>query len=502
MAGRTAWILADQLSRDNPALEGADRVLMVESRARPGGLSFHRQKLHLVFTAMRNFAAGLADTDGIQVDYRKAPTLADGLRAHLADHEPEAVRLLEPATLGAGDRLAGLDPRVEVLDGGLFLTSPDEFAEWAAGRKQLRMEDFYRAQRRRFDLLMDGEEPAGGAWNFDPENRKPPPSDIRPPKPYRPREDDVDEAVRADLDRMAADGLVTSGEDGPRLFPATRKQALRALRSFCEDRLPTFGPYQDAMIGGERFMWHALLSSSLNLGLLGPLEVARAAERAYREGDAPIESVEGFVRQVIGWREYVWGVYRLRGAGMAEANALEVEAPVPEAIAALDPEKTEMACLSDVLTGVRDTAYAHHIERLMVLGNLFLTLGVRPGAAIDWFHTSFIDGFEWVMVPNVAGMALWADGGKMMTKPYAASGRYIDRMSDYCSGCRYTIEERSGPDACPFTVLYWDFLDRNREVLASNRRMWMQMKNLDRIEETEMEEIRATALRLRQDFTV
>jgi deoxyribodipyrimidine photolyase-related protein len=300
---------------------------------------------------------------------------------------------------------------------------------------------------------------------------------------------------------MEADGLETSGDDGPRIFPATRKQALRALDSFCTNRLPTFGPYKDAMIGGERFMWHALLSSSLNLGLLSPLECAEAAEIEYRKGNAPIASVEGFIRQVIGWREYVWGVYRLRGAEMKEENALGADLPVPTALATLDPSATEMNCLQDVTAGVRDTAYAHHIERLMLLGNLFLTLGVEPKAAIDWFHSSFIDGFEWVMVPNVAGMALWADGGKMMTKPYAASGRYVDRMSNHCRDCRYTLKERSGPDACPLTVLYWDFLDRNREILGSNRRMWMQMKNLDRIEDGELEEIRRTATGLRDDFS-
>jgi deoxyribodipyrimidine photolyase-related protein len=500
MPGRTAWVLADQLSFENPALRGADRVLMVEAAVRPGGLSFHRQKLHLVFTAMRNFADGMRER-GIEVDYRRSESLAAGLASHLAEYGPESVAILEPNRLGAGERLAGLDPTVEIIDETLFLTEPSRFADWASGRKTLRMEDFYREQRRRFGLLMDGDEPAGGAWNFDPENRKPPPSDIRPPKPYRPREDRIDEEVRADLDAMEADGLETSGDDGPRIFPATRKQALRALDSFCTSRLPTFGPYQDAMIGGERFMWHALLSSSLNLGLLSPLECAEAAEIEYRKGNAPIASVEGFIRQVIGWREYVWGVYRLRGAEMKEENALGSDLPVPTALATLDPSATEMNCLQDVTAGVRDTAYAHHIERLMLLGNLFLTLGVEPKAAIDWFHSSFIDGFEWVMVPNVAGMALWADGGKMMTKPYAASGRYVDRMSNHCRDCRYTLKERSGPDACPLTVLYWDFLDRNRELLGSNRRMWMQMKNLDRIEDDELEEIRSTAIGLRDDFS-
>jgi deoxyribodipyrimidine photolyase-related protein len=500
MSGRTAWVLADQLSLDSPALEGADRVLMVESAIRPGGLSFHRQKLHLVFTAMRHFGKEV-EGRGIEVDYRRAGSLAEGLASHLADHEPDSVAVLEPNRLGAGQRLVSLDPSVEVVPGTLFLTDPARFAEWASGRKTLRMEDFYREQRRRFGILMDGDEPAGGAWNFDPENRKPPPSDVRPPRPYRPREDGIDAAVRADLDRMAADGLSMAGADGPRLFPATRKQALRALESFCRDRLPTFGPYQDAMIGGERFMWHALLSSSLNLGLLSPLECAEAAEIEYRNGNAPIASVEGFIRQVIGWREYVWGVYRLRGAEMMRENALGADRPVPVALAELDPAKTDMRCLTDVIGGIRDTAYAHHIERLMLLGNLFLTLGVEPKGATDWFHSSFIDGFEWVMVPNVAGMALWADGGKMMTKPYAASGRYIDRMSDHCKGCRYTLKERSGPDACPFTVLYWDFLDRNREMLSSNRRMWMQMKNLDRIDDTELMEIRRSAEELRTEFT-
>ena len=500
MPGRTAWILADQLSTANPVLEGADRVLIVESATRPGRLRFHRQKLHLVFSAMRHFAADL-ESAGREVDYRRAPTLTDGLRAHLVDFEPESVALLEPNTLGAGERLADADPRVELVEGTLFLTDPAQFAEWANGRKLLRMEDFYREQRRRFDLLMDGDEPAGGRWNYDPENREPPPVGVSPPRPYRPREDGIDEEVRRDLDRMEADGLRTSGEDGPRIFPATRDQAVRALDSFVAKRLPTFGPYQDGMVRGERFMWHALLSSSLNLGLLDPLECARAAERAWLEGSAPIESVEGFVRQVIGWREYVWGVYRLRGRSMLVPNELEADRPVPGAISELDPEGTSMACLSDTLAGVRDTAYAHHIERLMLLGNLMLTLGVDPTEATDWFHSAFIDGYEWVMVPNVAGMALWADGGKMMTKPYAATGRYVDRMSNYCPDCRYSPKKRTGPDACPLTTLYWDFLDRNRELLGSNHRMRMQVRNLDRIDRDEMAEIREQAAGLRDEFT-
>ena len=491
MAGRTAWVLADQLSAGNPALANADRVLMIESLARAGRLVFHRQKLHLVWSAMRHFAQDL-EKRGVEVDYRREPSLRKGLLEHLDRSDPDSVALLDPATIGAGARLAALDHRVEVIDDGLFLTSPADFADWAAGRKQLRMEDFYRRQRRRFGLLMDGGEPLGGEWNYDSENRRPPPRDVPVPRPYRPREDEIDRQVRAELDRLSG-SLAMSGVDGPRIFPATRAEARRALKSFCEKRLPDFGPYQDAMLGGERFMWHALISSSLNLGLLDPLECAKAAEDAYDDGRAPINSVEGFVRQVIGWREYVWGVYRLRGEELAAENALGAHAPVPQALAGLDPGGTDMACLNDVLTGVRDTAYAHHIERLMVLGNLMLLLGVEPKSATDWFLRAFIDGYEWVMAPNVAGMALWADGGRMISKPYAASGRYIDRMSDHCRGCRYSLEDRTGEDACPFTVLYWDFLDRNRELLAGNRRMWTQMKNLDRIEPAELDLIRDRA---------
>jgi len=497
VGGTTAWVLGDQLSRSNPALEGADRVLMVESLAVAGRLEYHRQKLHLLWTAMRRFRDELC-RDGFEVDYRGAPSMAAGLRGHLSAHDPDRVLLLDPPRLGAGSRLTALDDRVRVVEGGLFLTSPEYFAQWASGRRQLRMEDFYRRQRRRFDLLMDGDQPEGGKWNFDAENRGRPPAGLEPPRPYRPRENEIDASVRRDLDRFTGEGaragpIVVSGVDGPRLFPAGRAEARRALKSFCEKRLPEFGTYQDAMVGGRHFLWHALLSSSLNLGLLDPLECARAAEAEYRAGRAPLNSVEGFIRQVIGWREYVWGVYRLRGADLAGENALGAEGRLPAALDRLDPGLTDMACVADVLGGIRGTAYAHHIERLMVLGNLMLLAGTSPARSNEWFHRSFIDGYEWVMLPNVSGMALWADGGRMMSKPYAASGRYIDRMSDHCAGCRYRPTSRSGDDACPFTVLYWDFLNRNRQELAGNHRMRMVLANLDRITSDELSDIRKKA---------
>ena len=472
MPGSTAWILGDQLSHRNPALDGADRVLLVESEARLRSAPWHRQKLHLVLSAMRHFAAELEER-GVEVDYVRAKSLGAGLRRHIRRARPKSVRLLDPSSAG-GRALGSLD-RVELVRGSLFLTHPDDFRAWAEGRKRLVMEDFYREQRRRFDLLMDGDEPAGGRWNFDQENRKPPPRDRRAPRPYQPREDEIDDAVRRDLDRMRLDSF---GEDGPRLWPATHDQARRALGRFIEDRLPDFGRWQDAMLHGERFMWHAHLSSSLNLGLIGPLEVAEAAERAYREGDAPIAATEGFVRQVIGWREYVWGMYWLHAADWRSMNALNARRRLPDYLWTGD---TDMRCVADSVAGLRETAYAHHIVRLMVFGNLLLLHGVQPREAFDWFHHAFIDGYEWVMGPNAVGMATYGDGGRMMTKPYAASGRYIDRMSDFCKECRFDPAKREGDDACPFTRGYWEFLERNEGRLRDNRRMQLQYRNLDRL---------------------
>jgi deoxyribodipyrimidine photolyase-related protein len=492
MTGTTAWILGDQLSLQNPALEGADRVLLVQSTAALAAKRFHRQKLHLVLVAMRHFADDLRDR-GLSVDLVRADTLAAGLRSHAERHRPDRVRLLAPHSAGGRRALARLDG-VEIVHGSLFLSDVDAFSRWADGRRSLTMEPFYRDQRRRLDLLMDGDEPCGGRWNFDGDNRRPPPAHPDPPTPYRPREDHHDHEVRRELDDLQLD---TWGEDGPRRWPADRAQARRALTRFIREALPTFGPHQDAMIKGQRTLWHSLLSSSLNLGLLSPREVAEAAEHTYRSGEAPLGSVEGFIRQVIGWREYVWCLYWYRERRWKSMNALHADAPLP---AVLETGETEMACLADAVAGVRETAYAHHIERLMLFGNLVLLTGTEPRAALDWYHRAFIDGYEWVMAPNVLGMATWADGGEMMTKPYAASGRYIDRMSTYCKGCRYSPGVRVGEDACPFTTLYWDFLSRNRATLQANHRMGPVLGNLDRFDATERQEISERAQALRTHF--
>jgi deoxyribodipyrimidine photolyase-related protein len=350
------------------------------------------------------------------------------------------------------------------------------------------MEDFYRRQRRRLGLLVeDAGRPAGGRWNFDRENRRPPRAGLAAPAPWLPREDDIDAEVRRDLDAL---DLPAWGEDGPRAFPATAAEARAALADFVEHRAASFGPWQDAMVPGERWLFHSRLSSSFNLWLLDPLEACRAVEAAHRDGRVPLASAEGFIRQVIGWREYVWGMYWLRLDAWRADNALAADLPLPEAFLTAD---TDANCLRSCVDDVRATAYAHHIQRLMVLGNLMLLLGVRPWEAVEWFRDAFIDGAEWVMAPNVAGMATWADGGVMMTKPYAGGGNYIDRMSGYCADCRYDPHARTGEDACPVTALYWDFMARHRDRFAGNRRMRGPLRALARMDPDELVAVRARA---------
>ncbi|MFN8124423.1 MAG: cryptochrome/photolyase family protein [Thermoleophilia bacterium] len=491
MAGHTAWLLAEHLSPANPVLEGARRVLVIESAAAIGRGPHHRQKLLMVLSAMRRCAERLR-AEGREVDLRSAPTFAAGVAAHRAEHGDPEVRLLAPL----GRRAAALArlPGVRAVDGSLLLTPPEEFDAWAAGRRRLVMEDFYRRQRRRLGVLMDGDAPLGGVWNLDAENRRPPPRDLEPPElaPYP--DDAIDAGVRRDLERLAPGAF---GAIGPRLWPATPGEARARLDAFVRDALPAFGPYQDAMLGGRRLMWHSGLAAAMNLGLLDPMEAVRAVEDAHRAGAVPLASAEGFVRQVIGWREYVAGLYRLWGGDWDGMNALGADAPLPDLFRG---GPTRMRCMADAVGGLGATGYAHHIERLMLFGNLMLLLGVRPSEALEWFTVSFVDGHEWVMAPNVLGMALHADGGRMMTKPYPASGAYVKRMSDHCRGCAYDPATRGGPRACPFTALYWDFLDRHRERWNANPRMRPMLRNLDRLDPAELAAARGRAAELRAAF--
>lgn len=490
----TVWVLGDQLDTRLAALRSADprthRVLMVVSETKLTSKHWHIQRAHLVLTAMHRYAHSLRAA-GWTVDLRDAPSLPSGLAAHRAEFAPGEVSATEPASIDGRAMLLAHGVRLVRTD--QFLCHPEEFAEWAAGRHVLRMEDFYRWQRRRLDVLMDGDEPAGGRWNFDEENRQPPPKDGRNHWPVPPHFalDDLDRDV---VDRLRAR---TWGDEPVGWWPTSREQALERLDHFITHSLPVFGPHEDAMTTGSWHLAHSLLAAPLNLSLLSPLEVVRAAERSYRDGRAPIESVEGFVRQIIGWREYVHGVYWLWGPEYRSANVLGAHRPLPPALTGAAP--TSMRCVSTTLHDVRAQGWAHHIQRLMVLGNLALIAGIDPWAMTNWMWAGFVDGAEWVMTPNVIGMALHADGGRMASKPYAAGGAYIDRMSDYCKGCAYDRTARVGENACPFTTLYWDFLDRHRDRFVRNARVARQVRAGERLGDMEAVRVRAREVLARLD---
>ncbi len=469
----TVWILGDQLNRGVASLADADptstRVLFVECDAKIASKRWHRQRLHVVLTSMRRFADELRGA-GFDVDYRHAPTFAAGLAAHRRRHRPRRVRVMEPMSWDGLALLRRLE--VEIVRSNQFLCHYDDFAEWARGRRLLRMEDFYRWQRHRLGVLMNGTEPTGGRWNFDAENRKPPPRGAAPwPDPPHTPLDDVDRAV---LERLPARAF---GDPPDGTWATSRADALERLEHFVTNVLPVFGPHQDAMTTRSWHLAHSVLSPYLNLGLLHPREVCDAAVAAWRAGDAPLASVEGYVRQIIGWREYVWGTYWLWMPEFRSRDALHAQRPLPPVYT--DPARTRMRCVADAVGGVEARAYAHHIQRLMVLGNLALVAGVEPWGMVEWMWASFVDGAEWVMLPNLLGMSLHADGGRMTSKPYAAGGAYINRMSDYCRGCTYDPTKRTGEDACPFTTLYWAFLDRHRKRFAGNHRMRMPLRTLD-----------------------
>jgi deoxyribodipyrimidine photolyase-related protein len=478
MATPLRWLFGDQLGPH--FLDDDDQpVLMVESRRVFARRRFHRAKAHLVLSAMRHRAAEL----GEKCTLRTADRYADALPAR------RRLEVVHPTSRAALQFVSSLE-RVEVLPARGFATSMDDFTRWAQGVRQLRMEDFYRGARRRLDVLMDGDEPVGGRWNFDAENREPPPRTHAPgnalgvPAPRWPVEDEIDEQVRADLDRWESDGDVSFvGRDGPRLFPATRAEALDRLEHFVTERLPTFGRYEDAMVADDPWMSHSLLSSSLNLGLLDPVEVVHRVEQAHRDGAVPIAAAEGFVRQIIGWRDYMWHLYWHLEPGYRRGNALHATGKLPRWFAELDADAVQARCLSGVLADLRDTGWVHHIPRLMVLGNYAMQRGWSPQQLTDWFHRSFVDGYDWVMVTNVVGMSQYADGGRITTKPYAGGGAYIDRMSDYCGGCRYSPKVRAGENACPFTAGYWAFLQRHRDEFAGNHRMRQPLQGLNRLKD-------------------
>ncbi len=487
---RVVLVLGDQLAPGIAALEAADPerdvVLMAEVMEEASYVPHHRKKIAFLFSAMRHFAEELRGL-GWTVDYvtlddaENAGSLEGEVRRALERHGAAGVIATEPGEWRLQTAMEGwedaLGVPVKLLQDRRFLATKAEFADWAKGRKALRMEFFYREMRKRYGILMDGDEPAGGKWNFDHDNRKPADEDLEFPEPPTFQTDDV---TREALDLVEARFPGGWGDLSPFRYAVTRADAEAAADRFLRHALPRFGDYQDAMLEGERFLYHSFLSQYLNCGLLDPLELCRRAEREWREGRAPINAVEGYIRQILGWREFVRGVYWLEGPDYVERNELGAGRPLP---AFYWTGETDMACIRAVVTQTREEAYAHHIQRLMVTGTFAMLVGVEPRQVHEWYLAVYADAYEWVEAPNVIGMSQFADGGVVASKPYAASGNYIDKMSDHCSGCRYKVRDRTGEHACPFNPLYWDFMVRHRERFASNPRVARVYATWDRMKE-------------------
>ncbi|MFC4356774.1 cryptochrome/photolyase family protein [Halobium salinum] len=500
----TLWLLGDQLNPDIAHLADADRVLLVEAHAFADRHPYHPAKLTLLFSAMRHVRDELRD-DGHEVHYVESETFGEGLDEHFEEYPEDELTLMRSASRGSAERFEELvterDGSLDVVDNDLWHCSSDEFDAWAderSGRSRAgaeeggegdaekprayQHENFYRHRRRETGVLMDGDDPEGGEWNYDDENQEFPPEDWEPPEVPR---FDPDEATR-EVHEWVTERFDTWGNPDldAVVWPVTRDEALAALDDFVENRLGEFGPYQDAMLDDEWALCHSLLSTSLNLGLLRAAEVVDRAVGAYEAGDAPLNSVEGFVRQLVGWREFVRHVYR-REPQAFEGDLLDRDRDLP---AAYYDGDTEMRCLRKAVENVWERGYAHHIERLMVLSNFATVYGADPHELDHWFHFGFVDAFSWVTTPNVVGMGTWATD-VLSSKPYVSSANYVNRMSDHCANCRYDPDETTGEDACPFNALYWSFLRENEETLRGTGRMGLVYHHVDNKDDDEWDAI-------------
>ena len=476
---RIIYIPFDHLHRKFGALKDAnpqeDVIALVESARMTTGRNWHKERLFFLISSARHFAQSLEE-EGFTVEYVKAATTIDGLKAVEKKYLKLPIVCAEPSSFRQYEALKNYG--VSFVENDFFLTPRPLFLSWANEQKSYLMESFYRKQRVRLGILMNGKEPEGGSWNFDKENRLPPPKKYDGPPYLEHARDEIDNEVATEL-----------GHKPTATWATTRKGALAQMKNFSDNHFGEFGPLEDAMTTDNWALHHSLLSPCINNGLLHPSEVISAAMKAYKKGDVPIESAEGFIRQIIGWREYVNGMYWFLGPDYRENNQLKANRPLLPLFS--DPSKTSMNCMKQTVTDINERAWVHHIPRLMLLSNLALVTGTNPQEFLDWMREVFIDASEWVMVPNVIGMGVHADGGKMMTKPYAAGGAYISRMSNYCKGCIYNPKLRTGEDACPFTTLYWDFLDRHKDTFSKNHRMSQQVFGLNRLSDLPELKVRA-----------
>lgn len=494
-------ILGDQLSESLASLTDIDKsndwILMAEVRTEATYVKHNKKKIALLFSAMRHFSAKLSE-DGMNVRYVEYDdvdnkgSLIDEVIRMCQQHKFERIVLTFPGEYRVLQDMQTWQEQtrvtVEIRDDTRFLSQPHEFDQWAEGRKQLRMEFFYREMRKKHRVLMDGDSPAGGKWNYDSANRKPIPKSVAVPAQHRTTADEITHSVLKLVDEHFADHCGTTDDFH---FAVTREASLQVLESFVEQRLTLFGDYQDAMKQGEPWLFHSHISFYLNCGLLLPADVIDAALSRYYQGDVPLNAVEGFIRQVLGWREYVRGLYWLQMPGFKTDNYLNAQRALPDFFWT---GKTDMNCMRQCITETLDNAYAHHIQRLMVIGNFSLLTGLSPDDVNDWYLAVYADAYEWVELPNVSGMILFADGGVLASKPYAASGAYIHKMSDYCQNCHYSVKEKNGPMACPFNYMYWYFLDKHQDVLGNNPRLGMPYRTLTNMTDEKRDAIRRDGL--------
>lgn len=493
-------ILGDQLSHCISSLKNADPaqdvIMLAEVAVETTYVPHHKKKIAFIFSAMRHFAAEL-EVAGYTVRYVKLDdegntgSLSDELTRAVDVLHPEAVFITQPGEWRVKTALENWGAHAPVpltmLTDDRFIATIEEFARWAEGRKSLRMEYFYREMRRKTGLLMDGDQPEGGKWNYDSENRRPARGDLFMPSPLGVAPDDITHAVLRLVDKEFSDNF---GDLEPFWFAVTASQAEQALDHFIKTALKGFGAYQDAMLVGEKFLYHSVISLYLNIGLLDPLDICRRAERAYRTGDAPLNSVEGFIRQIIGWREYVRGIYWLKMPEYETSNFFNADRDLPSFYWT---GKTELTCLREAINQTKEEAYAHHIQRLMITGNFALLAGIEPQQVHEWYLAVYADAFEWVELPNTIGMSQFADGGLLGSKPYVSGGNYISKMSDYCENCRFDVKKKTGDGACPFNSLYWHFLDRHKEKLGNNGRLGNVYRTWNRMTDEKKAEYLATA---------
>jgi deoxyribodipyrimidine photolyase-related protein len=494
----SVWILGDQLLNPHPALLAAEKqvprenitVLLAESRSLTQRLPYHVKKMVLIFSAMRHYTQELTSA-GYQVDYRQSPDFTSALSDHIDAYQPK--KLLMMASINLRGRAfqyslkEKLGAEVHILDNTQFLSARYDPLPRIESGDTVRQETFYRKMRAHYDVLMTASgEPVGGQWNFDKKNRQSLPDDVHVPEPLYFEPDEMTRKVMDEIDKSQVGVGELNGFD----LAVNREQVMQAAEDFFENRLPNFGTYEDAMRADESVLFHSKLSPYVNIGLLDPLALVKEVERRYHAGQVEINHAEGFIRQVIGWREYMHWQYQRLDLNLAEINYWGFTRSLPSCFW---NGETEMHCLQTVIKRVLGEGYAHHIERLMLLSNFYLLAEINPHEVYDWFSAMFIDAYPWVMVPNVYGMGLYADGGRVGSKPYLASANYINKMSDYCQNCPFDHKKRIGKGACPFNFLYWSFLIKHEHKLRQNYRMARTLYHLKNMDQDENQRITTQA---------